>query len=151
MSEGKTVIEVNGVKLEIDLRHAKRVDELRVGDRVKVLVKTYSDYQVHAGVVIGFEPFKNLPTVIVAYVSKDWQKAEIKFLHFNAQTKETEIVKAIDDDSLDLDKERILQVLDKEIETKRREIADIELRREYFLRNFRSYWETVEKPAPAAP
>lgn len=42
MSE-TTIIEINGVKLEIDLRHAKRIDNLRVGDTVKVLRKRYDD------------------------------------------------------------------------------------------------------------
>lgn len=56
MENGKTIIEVNGVKLEVDLRTARRIDEIRIGDRVKVLIKGYSDYKVHAGTVIGFEP-----------------------------------------------------------------------------------------------
>src|SRR5690606_28503543 len=69
----KTIIEVNGVKLEVDLRTAKRVDELRVGDRVKVLTKDYrGEYEVHAGTIVGFEPFENLPTVIVAYLKRDY-------------------------------------------------------------------------------
>ena len=145
----KTVIEVNGVKLEVDLRHARRIDELRIGDRVKVLTKGYQDYSVHAGVVIGFEPFKALPTIVIAYVAKDWSKAEVKFVHFNTQSKDVEIVKAVDDDAADLDKGMVLAQLDKEIEVKRQEIAAIENRREYFLRNFRSYWEPIEKAAEA--
>lgn len=149
MSE-KTIIEVNGVKLEVDLRHAKRIDEIRVGDRVKVLTKKYDGYEVHAGLVIGFEPFKALPTIIVAYVEKTWSAATIKFVHFNAQSKEVEIVKAVGDDSADLDKEMVLAQLDKEVATKQAEILAIENRREYFLRNFRAYWEPVAKPTAEA-
>lgn len=143
MAEGKTVIEVNGVKLEVDLRHAKRIDELRVGDRVKVLTKEYDGHRVHAGTIVGFEPFASLPTIIIAYVAKDWNKAEIKFVHFNRQSKDIEIVKAIDDDSLDLDREMVLKTLDKDISTKQREIQEIENRKAYFLANFRAYWEPV--------
>ena len=36
-------IEINGVKLEIDLRTAKRVDTFKIGDNVKVLKKEYGD------------------------------------------------------------------------------------------------------------
>lgn len=151
MSENtKTIIEVNGVKLEVDLRHAKRVDELRVGDRVKVLTKAYDGYKVSAGSVIGFEPFSKLPTIIVAYVEGGYSTHDIKFVHFNAQSKDVEIVKAIDDDALDIAKENVLASLDREIEKKRREIADIEEKRAYFLRNFQAYWQPVTAPATEA-
>ena len=33
MSNEKTIIEVNGVKLEVDLRQAKRIETLQVGTR----------------------------------------------------------------------------------------------------------------------
>jgi len=145
----KTIIEVNGVKLEVDLRHAKRVDELRVGDRVKVLTKGYSDYTVHAGTIVGFEPFTNLPTVIVAYLVKDYSKVEIKFLYFNAQTKETEVIKAIDDDQLDIDKATVLQQFDREIQKALDSVEDLRRKREYFVENFKAYWpEMAQVEAP---
>src|SRR6266849_2566207 len=143
MEGEKTIIEVNGVKLEVDLRHARRVDELRVGDRVKVLNKDYSGYKVHAGTVIGFEPFKNLPTIIVAYLEKDYTGANVKFLHFNAESNEIEIIKAIDDDSMDIDKAGVLRQLDGAIAKKRAEIEDIARRRAYFLENIQAYWAPV--------
>ena len=145
MSE-KTVIEINGIKMEIDLRNATRIDTLRVGDRVKVLVKNYSDYSVYAGVIIGFECFKNLPTIIVAYMHATYSTAELKFLHFNAATKETEIIKAIDDDQLDFNKSDMVATFDRDITKKKAEIQDILDRKEYFLKNFRAYWEPVGKP-----
>ena len=41
--EEKRIIEVNGIKMEVDLRNAKRIDQFKVGDSVKVLVKSYSE------------------------------------------------------------------------------------------------------------
>lgn len=143
--DDRTVIEVNGVKLEVDLRTARRVDTLRVGDRVKVLTKAYDGYAVSAGTIIGFEPFANLPTIIVAYLSKDYRSSDVKFCHFNAQSTDVEIVKAIDDDAVEIDKVNILANLDNEIAKKRDEITEIERKRQYFLDNFRAYWETVER------
>lgn len=141
----KTVIEVNGIKLEVDLRTARRVDELRVGDRVKVLIKGYNEYKVHAGTVVGFEPFQALPTIIVAYVERDYNAVGVKFVYFNAQSKETEIVKAIDDDQLDIDKASILQMFERDMQKKRDELADIEAKRAYFLDNFKAYWPEMSK------
>jgi len=141
----RTIIEVNGIKLDVDLRSAKRVDELRVGDRVKVLVKGYSEYMVHAGTIIGFEPFRNLPTVIVAYLETSWEKIGVKFLYFNAQTKDTEIVKAIDEDQLDVNKADVLQKFDRELQKKRDELADLEAKRAFFVANFKAYWPEVQR------
>ena len=94
--------------MEVDLRQARRIDTLQVGDRVKVLVKQYYDYKVHAGTVIGFEPFKELPTIIIAYLETSYSSVGVKFLYFNAQTKETEVIKSIDDDQLDIDKSGVI-------------------------------------------
>jgi len=143
----KTIIEVNGVKMEVDLRHAKRVDELRVGDRVKVLVKNYASYAVYAGTVIGFEPFSKLPTIIVAYIEMSYGKeGNIKFVHFNAETKDIEIIKAIDDDCLDLSKADAINSFDRMIAAKQAEIEEIERKKAYFLNHFQAYWEPLVKP-----
>lgn len=139
----KTVIEINGVKMEIDLRHAKRIDTLHVGDRVKVLIKKYADYAVYAGTVIGFEPFEKLPTVIVAYVETSYSEANIKFIYYNAETKETEIIKAVDDDQLDIDKTGVINQFSREIEKKEAELADIHAKKQYFLDKFGAYWPEI--------
>ena len=136
-------IEINGVKMEVDLRHAKRIDELRVGDRVKVLVKRYQDYAVYPGTIIGFEPFETLPTVIVAYVESTYSDSDIKFLYFNSQTTETEIVKAIDDDSIDLSKDEVLKSFENKADKLQREIDEINEKKAYFEKRFSSYWENV--------
>lgn len=142
----KTIIEVNGIKLEVDLRTAKRVDTLRVGDRVKVMLKGYSsEYKVYPGTVAGFEPFQNLPTVIVAYLESDYSGSKLKFLYFNSQSKETEVIKAIDDDQLDIEKANILQHFDKEEAKIEAQLDEIRRTREYFLANFKAYWPEMTK------
>jgi hypothetical protein len=48
------IVEINGVKLELDMRQAKlqSIDTFKVGDSVKVLIKEYGDsYKTHAGVI----------------------------------------------------------------------------------------------------
>jgi hypothetical protein len=146
MSE-KTVIEVNGIKLEVDMRYARRIEEIRIGDKIKILKKGYgNDFTVHPGVVIGFEPFAQLPTVVCAYVDQDWSKAEVKFLYYNTASKDTEIVHAADQD-FHVDRDALLARFDKQIDAKRREIETIEEQRKYFETNFRAFWQKVEAPA----
>jgi hypothetical protein len=140
----KTIIEINGVKMEVDLREARRVDSLRVGDRVKVLTKKYDGYQVNAGTVVGFEPFESMPTVIVAYLETSYSSVGVKFLYFNSQTKETEIIKAIDDDQLDIDKCGVIQQFDTDIAKKEIELEDVKKKKQYFIQNFKAYWPEME-------
>ena len=142
-NENSTIIEINGVKLEVDLRTAKRVEELRVGSKVKVLKKGYgNDYKVHAGVVVGFEPFENLPTIVVCYLDVDYSSAKLEFAHFNAKSnrEDLDIVAAIDDD-LPCRKADVLDRIDAEIERKRKEIEDVEAKRAFFLKHFEQYFE----------
>lgn len=141
----KTVIEINGVKLEVDMRYARRIEEMRIGDRVKVLKKVYDAHKVFPGVIIGFEPFKNLPTIVVAYIEDDWQKADVKFMHFNSASKDCELIAAADPD-FELDRERINKQFDRQVSTLQKQIDEVEERRRYFETNFRAYWQPMAAP-----
>lgn len=141
-----TVIEIGGVKLEVDLRTAKRIDTLRVGTAVKVLTKpSYGDPQVSAGVVVGFEPFPTLPTILVAYMTESYSSAEVKVIAINANTKDTELIASVDDALFDRDE--VLRKFDKQIATKQRELDTIKEQRTYFESNFAAYWQRVEPKA----
>lgn len=144
MSDTKTIIEVNGVKLEVDLRTARRVDELRVGSRVKCLVKKYDSYDVYPGVIVGFDPFQVRPSITVAYLELDYGGAGLKFKTFNQDTKDFEIVAAIDNDQLEVNKANIIEKMDREAEKKRMELEEIEQRKQFFLDNFKAYFVAAD-------
>ena len=139
----KTIIEVGGVKLEVDMRYARRIDTLRIGDRVKCLVKKYSNtHETYPGVVVGFEPFPSLPSIVVAYLdTSSYNGDTLKVKTFNQKTEDFEIVPDVDRNSLEVDKGRVLTMLDRDIEKKKEELNQSELRRQYFLDNFGSYFE----------
>lgn len=139
----KQIIEINGIKMEVDLRHAKRIDHMVVGTKVKLLAKgnSYSSTEVHSGVVVGFEPFESLPTIIVCYLKVDYSSAELKFAYINKETADKyEIVVSVDDE-LPIAKRDVLAKIDRELEKKRAEIEDMERKRDYFLRHFNTYFE----------
>ena len=91
MEDTKRIIEVNGIKMEIDLRNATRVDQFKVGDHIKVLVKDYSDYKSYIGTIIGFDNFEKTPTIVIAYLKTRYNEASIEFLYYNAKTEDAEI------------------------------------------------------------
>lgn len=132
------IVEINGVKLELDQRTATttRIDTLRIGSKVKVLKKEYSDFRVHAGVVVGFEPFEALPTIIIAYLKNGYGENPVDFISLNAQTKDVEVMATEESELMDLQQEAILKTLDRNIETKRAELAKAEQHRELFVKHF---------------
>lgn len=143
MEEQTTIIEINGVKLEVDLRTAKRVDNLRIGDRVKCLVKGYGGaMSTHAGVVVGFEPFPSLPSIVVAYLDTGYSSGTLKFQTFNAETKDFEVISDLDNNALEVDRTHILAQFERDADRKRQELQDIEAKKAYFLAHFGRYFAT---------
>ena len=60
-NENIRTIEINGIKLEVDLRTAKRIDQFKVGDNVKVLKKNGGNFQgvpvtdIAGELILGFD------------------------------------------------------------------------------------------------
>ena len=135
------VIEINGIKLEVDLRTARRIDTLRIGSKVKCLSKQSSGgSEVYPGVVIGFEPFKDLPTIRVAYIDNGYFTKTLKVKAVNAETKDFEIIADIDNNALELDRDTVLEKFDRDIFSKKKELEQLEAHRDFFLKNFGVYF-----------
>lgn len=137
MNENKRIIEVNGVKLEVDLTSAKRIDEFRVGDTVKVLDNRNDKNEVRTGVITDFANFKDLPTIIVAiYKAGDyWSKPTIEFFPYNSNTEGFEIV-GVSAEEIIVSRETIVQKFDDEIAKKRDELNDLIIKRDTFVKYF---------------
>lgn len=150
--DGKTIIEINGVKLEVDLRTAKRIETLRVGDKVKILhTPDYGSPVVYAGIVVGFEPFESLPTIVVAYIqAKGWgsDPAKIEFLYYNSKSKGYELIVSTDD--VKLDKENALAVFARKEKELLDKLEETRQMRDYFERNFAVYWERMPSVSDVA-
>lgn len=140
MSE-KRIIEINGIKLEVDLSTARKIDEFKVGDNVKVLKKGYNDtFDVLAGVIVEFVNFKELPTMIIAMFRQDYNGCRIEFINFNAQTKDVEITPCCEHE-LKLEKCRVIDKFNNEIEKKKSEMEELMNKRDWFEKHFAKYFE----------
>lgn len=139
--EEKRIIEVNGVKMEVDMRHAKIIENFKVGDNVKVLKKEYGDsYKVYPGVIVDFDEFPTLPTITIAYLDKDYSNADVKFMFFNPNSKDVEIVMMPEAERV-INKADALQMLDSQIQKKEEELREMKYKRNYFIENFEKYFE----------
>jgi hypothetical protein len=142
--ENMREVEINGVKFEVDMRCAKQINTYRVGDRVKVLVKIFNSYASRPGVIVGFDDFKKLPTIIVLYLEDNYGSADLKFVYMNATSEDIEICPDTNELNLELNKARVIEKLDNEVQKKRLELEDLERKKEYFLTKFGVYFGESE-------
>jgi len=145
-------VTIGNVSLELLPQVMRRVETLRIGTKVKVLRKeAYGDkHKVYPGIIIGFEPFKKLPTAIIAYADISYSAVDLKFLAFNTETTDVEVVAAASDDEFTTDDVQAEKWFAKEIEKKHREVADLEYKRDFFRTKLGRAWEQVSAEAPVA-
>ena len=138
------VVEINGVKIEVDLTTAKEIAKYRVGDKVKVLVKKYSDYESHPGIIIGFDQFKALPTIVIAYMETDYSSASLHFAYVNEKTDDVEFCHVSEND-LPISKQDISEKLDMEINKIQVQLDEAKAKKSYFLKMFGTYFKEWEE------
>ena len=138
--EQKRIIEVNGVKMEIDLRNAKVVENYKVGDYVKVLIKEYNSYKSYIGNIIGFDNFEKNPTIVIAYLKNEYSTASIEFAYFNSASEGVEIT-TLNDWDIPLKKSTILEQFQKEILKKEQEVTEMKNKANIFEQLFGKYFE----------
>lgn len=129
---------VGGHVFEISEPQMVRKQVLRVGDRVAVLEKgsSYTAPKIHDGVVIGFEPFRSLPSIKVAYVEVEYQKGSVKTLVFNDKSDEAfELVAAMDDRG-PFEYQKALAMFDSQVADAERALEKITAERAYFIRHW---------------
>lgn len=137
------VIEIGGIKMEVDMRRAVKVEQYKVGTKIKVLLKDYSDYKSYGGVIVGFEPFKTRPSILIAYIKASYGESSLHFLTYNSDTKDTEICIA-EDNFIPFKKSSVLETLDNNIRTAEEALLEARNKKAYFEKNFNKYFEETE-------
>jgi len=130
---------------------AIRAEVLKIGDPVRVLHKGSfgSGHDVDTGVIVAFEPFKELPTVVVAYVESKYGSAEMKMLAFNDKTENVEIIAAPPSALLSVERKRVLDTFDNEERKELAELDEIRAKRAYFDQHFGCLFADVAQvPGP---
>jgi len=137
--ETKRIIEINGVKLEVDLRNAKQINQFKIGDKVKVLVPGYNDQiEIWPGMIVGFDDFKSRPAIVVAYLETSYNSASIKIVYVSNDSK-IEIT-AADEFWIPITKSNVIDIMDREINKKELELIDLQNKKEFFLKRFGKYF-----------
>lgn len=145
MEESKRIIEIDGVKVEVDLRTAKRVESFKVGDNIKILDKEYDTYKVKPGIIVDFAEFQELPTIVIAVFEEgSWSSVpNISFIYYNKNTsKKVEIV-SCSEDEIKVSKEGVIERFEREIQKKKNEYEDLKNKLEYFKTHFLKVYKEI--------
>jgi hypothetical protein len=129
MDEHMRVVEINGVKMEVDLRTPRVIENFKVGDSIKVLRKKYSGYEVLPAAIVGFVEFTNLPSIEILTIDRQGQ---VEFLTFNAETKDVEIA-PFNRYELLLDRAEIMDKLDGNVQKAQEVLRLAEAKRHAFV------------------
>lgn len=134
-------IEINGIKMEVDLRTCKQISTYKIGDNVKVLKKTYNnDYSIYSGVIIDFVNFKERPAIVIAYFDQDYSGVSIKFETITQDTKDIEFAPCLPHE-LKINKARVVDKFDIAIAEKEHAAEELRQKKQYFLENFGKFFE----------
>ena len=132
-------VEIKGVKFDVDLSTAVKIENYQVGDRVKVLYKMYGDeWKTANGIIIGFHWFEDLPTIHVAYVPEGYDEYELKLLNYNKRTKDYQLSKITEGEHLFIKRFNIERCFDRKIGEKKQEIEELQQKKAFFLEHFGS-------------
>lgn len=140
LKEFEREIEIDGVKVAVDMRTVKKIDVYRVGDNVKVLKKSYDTYKTYSGVIVDFVNFKELPAIVVAYFNQDYSGTSIEFETITKDTKDIEIAPCLPHE-LSINKNRVIDKFNYEIEQQQHKVDELKAKRDYFLENFGKFFE----------
>ena len=134
----KRIVEIDGVKIEVDLRTAKRVDSYKVGDNVKILERESSDYKVKPGIIVDFAEFNELPTIVIAVFEEGsyYTRPSIKFINYNAKTSEKIEMVPASEDEIKVSRDSVVEMFEREISKKKNELLDLHNQLDYFLEKF---------------
>ena len=132
MSEEKRIIEIAGIKMEVDMRHVKRIDTFKVGSPVKLLKKQYSDeYRSYPGIIVGLTEFKENPAIDILYVDGH----DVSFLTVTGSSKNIEMA-PMNPNEFVFEKKDIIAQLSKNCDDKYAEYVKAVQKRNAFIYNF---------------
>jgi hypothetical protein len=141
----KKIIEINGVKMEVDLRHAKKIDMFKVGDPVKVLkIKdSYNNAEIFPGVIVGFAEFKTQPSIEIMLLKEEYSGVDFGFIAITNEEKPMyEVIHYNDYESL-FTQSNVVDKFNRQIEKKRIELEEMERKKKYFINDFQKAFKQI--------
>ena len=143
--ESKRIVEINGVKLEVDLREAKVIGCYKVGDPVRILhpKNNYNDAEIRAGVIVGFCEFEKTPAIEILELDQSYSGATFKMIVIGDGLNENIQIAPYDKYEGLISQGDIVTKFDRQIQQKELELADLKLKKQYFINDFAKAFERI--------
>ena len=145
MSEdNKRIIEINGIKMEVDLRNAKRIDTFKVGDPVKVLDMTYQTATIKAGVIVGFAEFEKHPAIEIMVLDDSYSGIGFSFITIKAEDDKPkyEIIHYNNYEKI-FTQSDVVRKFERNIQQKEIELEELKRKKKYFIDDFQKAFEQI--------
>lgn len=128
-------MEINGIKLEADLREAKRIDSVTIGDNVEVYIDDCGLCDVRHGIITDVSLYgENVILVIATLVYDQNNLPQIDFIRIS-NGDGCKIMK-VDGEELCMTKSGLLEIFELEIQKRKDEALELEKRLCFFKENF---------------
>jgi hypothetical protein len=141
--ENKRIVEIEGVKLEIDLRTAKKIDHYKIGDPVRVFQKNSSYEKVKPGVIVGFCEFEKNPQIEILILSHEFSGINFEIVTYPSSEREGFEICPFDRYQGLFSQTDIVTRFDRDIQKKELELADLKLKKDYFINDFAKAFDRV--------
>jgi hypothetical protein len=136
--ENKRIVEIDGVKLEVDLRSAKVIDHYKIGDPVRVLhaENQYSRNSIKAGVIVGFCEFEKNPAIEILELDENYNGLGFNLVTLVSGQEKSLQIAPYDRYSGLVSQADIVTRFNRKIQEKELELADLKLKKDYFISDF---------------
>lgn len=136
--ENKRIVEINGVKLEIDLREAKVVESYKIGDPVRVFhpKSSYSHAEIRPGVIVGFCEFDKNPAIQIMEFKKDYSGMVFEIITIASGVESDIQIAPYNKYEGLISQSSVVTQFDRLIQQKELELADLKLKKKYFIDDF---------------
>jgi len=144
--ENKRIVEINGVKLEVDLRTAKVVETFKIGDPVRVYHPKgdYRAAEIRAGVIVGFCEFDKTPAIeIMELVYDTYSKITFKTIVIGQDINNDLQIATYDKYEGLISQADVVTRFDRMIEEKELELSELKLKKKYFIDDFAKAFERI--------
>jgi hypothetical protein len=147
-NKDKRIVEIDGVKLEIDLRTAKVIDHYKIGDPVRVMIGDTYGNPIKAGVIVGFCEFEKNPAIEILVLDSDYSNINFKTVTIISGKENKVQIAPYDRYEGLISQTDVVTRFDREIQKTELELADLKLKKQYFIDDFAKAFERIVPTAP---
>lgn len=138
-----TTIRIGDMQVEVGDKYIKSKGNFKIGSRVKLLKKKYSDWEVYPAIIADYSPFEGLPTLTIMYIV-DGFPPKVELAHLHEKTDDLRICEDTSGLRLQVSKAICIERLDYDIQSCRAKLDEAISRRKYLLENFKEFFSEEE-------